>query len=124
MKYLVFIALFLSACNSTIERYPEPQNLLSEEEMVEIMTDLMKTESYIQNRDLSVSKYYKTMIKSGQAIFKQHNISESQFEESLKYYGSRQQKMEHIYDEVLNNLNDELAKLPMETTVITNSDTD
>lgn len=113
MRYLIYIGIFfLTACHSTVKRHPEPENLLSKEKMVSLMTDLMKVEGHIQMRDISVSKYYKTAIQSGKAIFKKHNVSEKQFEESLKYYGTRQPEMENIYDEILNNLNDELAEIP------------
>lgn len=114
MRYLICISLlFLTACHSTVERYPAPENLLSKEKMIALMTDLMKVEGHIQIRDISVSKYYKTAEKSGNRIFKQHQVTVSQFEEAMKYYGSRQAEMEEIYNEILNILNDELAELPV-----------
>lgn len=112
MKYLIYIGCFLTACHSTIQRHPEPDNLISKDKMVLLMTDLMKVEGHIQTRDISVSKYYKTAQKTGKSIFKKHKVSENQFEESLKYYGTRQVEMEAIYDDILNILNDELAEIP------------
>lgn len=123
MRYLIYIGIFfLTACHSTVQRHPEPDNLIPKDKMIAFMSDLMKVEGHIQMRDISVTKYYKTAQKSGQRIFKKHNISESQFEESLKYYGTRQIEMEAIYDEILNQLNDELAELPTEEDKSTSSD--
>jgi hypothetical protein len=51
------------------------------------------------------------MRKSGDAILKKYNISFKRFDESVSYYGSRQDEMQSIYTEVQDSLNWKLNHL-------------
>lgn len=42
---------------------------------------------------------------SGNRILKKYHISDSRFERSIDYYGSRQEQMQSIYTEILDSLN-------------------
>ena len=101
-----FIAsLLLFSCVPEIDRVPEPKNLLSEEKMIEIMADLIKTESHITNENARVSDYFKMMINSGDEVLKSHNVTKKRLEGSLDYYASRQEMMTEIYDTMVSLIN-------------------
>jgi len=113
VKYIYFIALvfvFIS-CSDGIERKPKPDNLIPRKQMINTMGELIKLESYIQGKYPSVAQYNKIMINSGDSLLKMLNVTKDQFEVSLEYYGSRQELMKGIYDEILDGFNKELGQL-------------
>lgn len=114
MIRIVFVILILASCAPEIERMPLPDDLIPKEKMVEIVKELTKTEGHVQNRYGQVSKYYRVMINSGDSLFKIYGVSKDQFEASMDYYGSRQEEMSAIYDQVINELNEELGELQSE----------
>ncbi len=113
MIKFIFIAFFflLSACSSGLERVAEPDDLIPKEQMVAIITELVKLESYLQSSYPSVAEYNKVMINSGNKIFEKFGITHAQFEGSIDYYASHQKMMKEIYNEALDNLNSELGEL-------------
>jgi hypothetical protein len=116
MKIISIIALvfFFASCSDGIKRKPEPDNLIPRDHMVEAMGELIKLESYIQGKYPSVAQYNKVMINSGDSLLGTFNITKDQFEASLEYYGSRQDVMKGIYDEILDGLNKEQGQLTTE----------
>ena len=111
MKKLFFIAFLLIGCaNAEIKRLPEPDNLIPEDKMVLIIKDLTVMESYIQMKTPEIDKNYKVMNKNGEAILKKYNVDTLSFENSIDYYGSRQERMQWIYSKALDLINRELAK--------------
>jgi len=102
--------VFIS-CSDGIERKPKPDNLIPREQMINTMGELIKLESYIQGKYPSVAQYNKIMINSGDSLLKMLNVTKDQFEVSLEYYGSRQELMKGIYDEILDGFNKELGQL-------------
>lgn len=79
--------------------------------MVVVMKDLIKLESYIQGKYPSVAQYQKIMVNSGDSLMGTFGLDKDRFEASLEYYGSRQDIMKGIYDEILDDLNKELGDL-------------
>lgn len=116
MKFFSFIVLVLvlASCSDGVTRKPKPDNLIPREQMVEAMSELIKLESYIQGKYPSVAQYNKVMINSGDSLLGTFNINKDQFEASLEYYGSRQDVMKGIYDEILDGMNKELGQLNTE----------
>ena len=111
MRILIgIIALIIASCSGQIERLPKPDNLIPKEKMIDVLTDLTKLEGLVQNKYGQVSRYYRVMTASGDSLLKVHYVNRKQFEESMDYYGSRQEEMAAMYDEVLERLNKELAK--------------
>ena len=110
-----FIFLILvSSCEDSsgvIARIPEPENLIQRELFTDILTDLVKLEGHMDAKYAVVTKYHKTMIHSGDSLLKMHNVNLETFESSMEYYGSRQDLMKSIYDDVLDELNKELGDL-------------
>lgn len=108
---LLFMGLFVFSCSSGIERGKAPDDLLSKDKMVEIITDLSKHEAYIQYRYQRVDRYTKVMSNTGDSILKVYGVDRNRFESSLDYYATHQTEMKAIYDEALNNLNKELGAI-------------
>ena len=113
MKRLFFIALIfiISACSEGIKRVEEPENLIPRDKMVNIMQELVKLESHIEATYISVAKYHKVMVNSGDSLLLSFDVTLEEFDQSMEYYGSRQDEMESIYSEALDKLNKELGEL-------------
>jgi hypothetical protein len=113
MKLLVGIALVLLAigCSSEITRRPEPKNLIPKSEMILIVREMVKLESHIQAKYADVATYHKVMVQSGDSLLSSYNLTKGRFEASLDYYASRQELMEEIYAQALQDLNKELGEL-------------
>ena len=116
MRYSFIIAFVFvfAACSDGIKRKAKPIDLIPREQMVSTMSELIKLESYIQGHYPSVAQYYKVMINSGDSLLRTLSITKDQFERSLEYYGSHQDLMKGLYDEVLDCFNKELGQLNAE----------
>lgn len=110
--------IFLMGCSSEIERKPEPKNLIPKSEMIVVIREMVKLESHIQAKYAQVSAYNKVMVQSGDSLLRSYDLTKERFESALDYYGSRQDLMEEIYTQALEDLNKELGEL--EATLKTN----
>lgn len=103
--------LFLAGCKSEIERIPEPENLIPRDTMVLVLGDLTVLEAHITNKYPTVTVFKDLMKKSGDELLKKYNISYKRLDESLDYYGSRQEEMQSIYTEIQDSLTMRLNQL-------------
>jgi hypothetical protein len=112
MKYLFGITflLILIGCSSEIERKPEPKNLIPKNEMIVVIREMVKLESHIQATYAEVAVYHKVMMQSGDSLLQSYDLTKKRFESSF-YYGSRQELMQEIYSQALEDLNKELGEL-------------
>lgn len=113
MRKILFIAfvLIVSSCSDGIKRVEEPKNLIPREKMVDIMQELVKLESHIESTYISVARYHKVMVNSGDSLLLSFDVTIEEFDQSMEYYASRQDEMESIYSEALDKLNKELGEL-------------
>lgn len=113
MKILAFITLVLAfaSCKTEVRRFDEPVNLIPRDSMVLVIEELTVLESYITIKYPMLHVNEKVMRKSGDAILKKYKISFKRFDESISYYGSRQDEMQSIYTEVQDSLNWKLNHL-------------
>ncbi|MBI1838615.1 MAG: DUF4296 domain-containing protein [Flavobacteriia bacterium] len=111
MKYLGILFIFIISCTTTeIKRFPLPEHLISEKKMVLILKEMTVLEAYVQQKIPNLQQNYKVISKSGKLILKKYQVDEIVFENSMNYYGSRQEKMQEIYSKVLDLVNRDLAK--------------
>ncbi len=114
---------FLGACSDSMNGKPTPQNLIPRDTLVMVLKDMTLIESHIQSKYLHVSRFQKTMNMSGKKILDHYSISHKRFEQSMEYYGSRQDEMQSIYAQILDSLNKEASLLSkdviLKDTVIT-----
>jgi hypothetical protein len=92
------------SCNSETELDVKPTDLIAEKKMIDVLIDVHITESALSlknfNRDSSLKlfAYYKS------DIFKEHNITEKQFQESFDYYAKHSKQFDHMYEVVIDSL--------------------
>lgn len=97
---LIFFLVFFLACEDS----KKPQDLISEDKMVEVLTDLHIAEGamrtyYLSNDSMKhyAKAYYNT-------VCEKHGVTYKQYRASYMYYAGEQGKMEEIMDKVLENL--------------------
>lgn len=114
MKNFLALLLLIScvtSCSMKLDEIPEPANLIPKEKLVPLLEELMLVEFKVQSRYPQINQFQECAKKSGDYVLKKHLVSFKQFDETMDYYGSRQDEMEAIYDEVLENMNRKLNKL-------------
>lgn len=112
MRCATIVLVVLSiGCSRTIERVPEPNNLIPRDKMINVLKEMMKLEAHVQAQYGQVTTYYKVMRQSGDSLLGTFNLDRKTFESSMDYYGSRQIEMQEIYSETLEKLNAELGEL-------------
>lgn len=100
----ILFCLVVLSCQQTVKK---PKNLLSKEEMISILTDIYL---YKQNMNSSVPLDKDKIFEIYVSIFKIHNTSKEQFQESYQYYYVNSTTLQNIYEEVLKNLKNKLDK--------------
>lgn len=114
-RFLLIIGIVsvLVSCKGSISGfYPEPDNLLSKEEMVDILTELAIIESAYQMKYVQVTRYSKVLQQDADSIFRAFKADRHTFEESMTYYGYHQEELIEIYQYVKANLEQRQADLP------------
>lgn len=101
----IFIAITFIACGEKKqEETAVPSEVLSEEAMVDVLTDLQ-----IQEAALTVSMVQdkRAVQDSSQmySVYRAHDITKQQFDESFRYYASKPEKLNAIYEQVVARLN-------------------
>lgn len=98
------ISLLFVACVDHVPDMPVPDKKISHKQMVSVLTELVQLESAAQLKYVQLMRYAKVMEKAGDSLLKTKGITSEQFNENMDYYGSRQEEMMEIYDEVKVNL--------------------
>ena len=98
---IILLTIGFTACGSD----EKPENLLDQDRMVNIMTDIHLIEAeinniHLQHQDSSVFMYQKLKVK----MLKKYNTDTSVFNASFKYYVLNPDKMKPIYAEVKKKL--------------------
>lgn len=112
MKRLFIIALVLllfSACEDKSKNV-KPSRLLTEKEMIDIMTDVQIIEADINyNKSNGVEVGDKPKVYYRQ-LFEHYGITDSIFNENMRYYTYEPETMERIMDSVTLRLTKEQSK--------------
>jgi len=111
---ILFIGFFLFSCAEKIADFPKPEKLIPKAKMVEILTELVEIESAAQIKYPIFADFNTVIAQSGDSLLKAKNVSAEDFENSMDYYGSKQQEMIVIYDEVKAKLNKEMEQIRQE----------
>ena len=111
-RLLMFLMIVLLACSSEKPKKEErPESILSQEKMVAILTDVQLIEGAITKKLIDEKEGKKHVKEVYAATFEKHNITKEVFDESMEYYQKDTEKLEKIYDEVLNELSKKKAEL-------------
>ena len=106
MKFRLIIILSLLILNSCKEEEKKPVNVLSENDMIEVITEIELTQALVKlkfsNPDTLIDRqeiYNQT--------FHNFNITQQDFNKSLTYYCKQPTKLTEIYEKVINNLSED-----------------
>lgn len=96
--------MFLIACGGDNQTEKTPETILSEEEMIAILTDIniMEAAINLKIRDEGVKAAQDSSLYFN--IYEAHQITKEKFDESMKYYSAQPNVFSNIYAEVLNEL--------------------
>ena len=106
MKRLTIITLFLllfSACGNKSKTFT-PSRLLTEQEMIAIMTDVQILEADMNQRKANGKMIGDMPKEYYRQLFEHYGITDSIFSENLRYYTYSPATMERIMDSVTQRL--------------------
>lgn len=120
--YLLFVLFLLPACGSR-DKGIMPERLLTEQEMIDVMTDVQIIEADInyqksqdRNRDPNdtVKRALKDYVKMSKEyyaqLFEHYGITDSIFVQNMRYYAERPVVLERVMDSVVQRLTKEGGK--------------
>lgn len=99
------IAFLLFSCYH--ENHPEvetPEQLISRDDMVNILTDIYVTEGILAYQRMNKTLTEEISAHYYKVVFEEHQINHLILKENLRYYNSKPEVMEEILEEVLANL--------------------
>jgi hypothetical protein len=102
MKVLVALLLTLGlfSCSSN-----DPEGILDEEKMTEVLQEVMLLENYYQSKFGSPSVYKAALDSSVEVIYKRFNTNKKQFSKSFNYYAQDPELFKKIQAKIIENLN-------------------
>ena len=89
------------SCNNKQTKVTIPNVLLSESQMVEIMTDVYILENAINSRRGRSISTNNLKTKGYEELFSHHNITDSIFFENMDYYNDNPVMMKRVMDSVV-----------------------
>lgn len=101
-KVYFILLLFLLSCNTAKKDVP---NVLTREQMVDILTDIQIIEAKLTYEKKSAIKFEQLSKKYYKSVFSKYEITREEFEESLFYYEQDIEELDNIYSDVITNLN-------------------
>lgn len=102
--FILLLPLLFSCYHENQVKVEVPEHLLSESDMVSIITDIQLTEgalTYRRTRRIEQQGFRKSAYKQ---IFSTYGISAKILNENFNYYNNDPEKMELIYEQVLAKL--------------------
>ena len=116
LSIIIMLFLLATACGRK-EKGFMPERLLTEREMIDVLTDVQiieadinyqKTQERDQNEEDSVKIAPKDFFKMSREyydqLFAHYGITDSIFTQNIKYYAERPELLERIMDSVTNRL--------------------
>ncbi|MGM0945127.1 MAG: DUF4296 domain-containing protein [Bacteroidota bacterium] len=96
--------LLLSMCLISCEKKEKPTGILNEDKMVNVLIDIHVTEGISSAMPVpydSSQVLYKLLERE---VFLKHEVTDSVFTESMRYYLQYPDRMDHIYARVIDSL--------------------
>lgn len=108
-KKYIFILIFLlpgvTGCEEPIVE--EPENLIKQEKMIEMMADMHLAEAVFQTRRGQDTAFQRTTSADFYySVLEEYNVADSVFEKSFVYYASNPRQFEKMYQDVMNKLSE------------------
>jgi hypothetical protein len=114
--FFILCLVLISACKGeSVDKFPEPDNLLEKEQLIPILADLSIVESAYQVKYIQVSRYSTLLQKEADSIFQRHEVTRDDYEKSMEYYSHNQEELMEIYQEVKKKIEKQRNELPPES---------
>ncbi|MGY3087726.1 hypothetical protein ACVWYF_000752 [Hymenobacter sp. UYAg731] len=104
------LLLALPACQRP-EEAPIPLDLIPREHMAQVLADLHQLEAQVENSRLSPDSARALFLAQQKNLLWKHEVSDSTFQRSYRYYGIHGKDLNEIYAGVLDTLNKREARL-------------
>ena len=106
-SFLIVATVILAlACS----RNKVPKGILTQKEITPVLVDLHLAESVYAQRFSMKTDYQNYQDDLYLSVLKKYKLNQKVFEESVFYYGKHPDQFKPVYDELLNRLNEMLAK--------------
>lgn len=121
LRFISFVLLLiiLSSCyNERKLTTVPPDPLLTEEQLLDVLTDMQLAEAvitYDRLQKITNKGDFKDTIYS--VILKHYNITAEQLNDNLDYYNNDPENMERLYEEVLSNLSTLQSEIQIEASI-------
>ncbi len=102
------LTVFFIACSSKLD---VPSGILPFEKMQSVIWDMLRADALVSNQAIKDTSLNKVTASTNmyQQVFKIHNITKEEFKRSLKYYQSRPDLLQPMFDTLYNK-----ASVPVE----------
>lgn len=110
----ILVVFFLCNCSGKPDVNqvpPEPNDLLSQEKITEVMVDMQLLEATVRLKLIRTKKLREKTPGYYDQVLEKHDITEENFKTSLDFYASQHEKITAIYDSVevrLTRMKDEM----------------
>ena len=109
-NYFSILALLLYACSNNDVKIPE--NILSETAFEDILKQIHLSEAVFElNKAKNMQDAKATLSNNYTSIYSEYKISDIDFKNTLNFYSQHPEKLEKIYSNVLEELNEKHSNL-------------
>src|SRR3954463_13144011 len=102
VKYRILGMLLLLCCCQRPEQ--KPANVLSQDEMIKVLSEIYVTEEKVSRLGLTVDSATKVFTFLQGRIFVETSVPDSVFKQSLNYYMDHPSEMEKVYSALVDSL--------------------
>lgn len=106
---LLISIIMLSSCDNKKDDM-ESNKYIPREKMILVLADMQITESYLESLKKTGRRMNDTTLLYYEKVFKKHQISPAEFEESLLWYKKDYEDLDLLYTEVITRLSELKAK--------------
>lgn len=103
------LAMVIASCNNL--NVKPPKDLLSEDRMVEIITDIEIIEGKLHFNNERNGNAEELKVSYYQQLYEHHNITKEQFIDNLNYYTQKPELLENIMTRVVDSITKEQISL-------------
>jgi hypothetical protein len=103
-------ALIIMTISCTQEPEPDPPDILSDSLMAAVLTDIHLAEAAVSQTNVYEEDSKRRLTSFYNSIYRLHYITADQFRESHDFYTQHPERLELIYDMVLQNLSTQQGK--------------
>ena len=112
LKIVAFVFCVLFSVSCVEETVSKPKNLINQEKMILVLTDVCKTEARFQRRLSAHGKSHNEIVfENYKLVFDEYDLTIGEFKDSYTYYEKDPELMQQLYDSVIVILTKEQSEL-------------